>query len=478
MTALRPTPSVPADATGSYDGATAGPPRRHRVRPVVVVSLPTPAGEFEAHAFEVSSGTVYLALVKGEVAGAGSVLTRVHSECLTGDVLGSLRCDCGLQLRIAMREIAAEGRGVLLYATGHEGRGIGLINKLRAYTHQDRGLDTIDANLHLGLPVDARSFGDAADVLMGLGITSVRLLTNNPKKVAELASAGVHVEGTVPIPTSPHFRNSSYLRSKEMRLGHTAPAAVVPGIPALNSGAGDLLGAHRPQPRRPYVALKYAQTLDGRIATATGDSRWISEEAERRITHSLRAASDGVLVGIGTILRDDPRLTVRMVPGASPVRIVIDSTLRIPLSSQVIDGAASTIVLTTERSPTRKRRALRERQVGVRVVESGPRGVDLHAALVVLRDMGIRSLLVEGGSRIITSMLAERLADRLIVAIAPTIVGSGTEAVGDLSIHRIAQGVRLANRSVHVLDDDVLLAWDVAEARNGVLRDATRAHNI
>src|ERR687891_6450 len=152
---------------------------------VAHLELPTPEGTFTVRAFELRSGYVYLALIMGDVDGGGPVLTRVHSECLTGDALRSLRCDCGVQLRGALRAIAAQGRGVLVYATGHEGRGIGLVDKLRAYIEQDDGADTLDANLQLGLPADARDYSDAAAVLAALDIRSVRLLTNNPTKVAE-----------------------------------------------------------------------------------------------------------------------------------------------------------------------------------------------------------------------------------------------------------------------------------------------------
>jgi GTP cyclohydrolase II len=430
-----------------------------------VATLPfgTSFGEFDLRAFELPSGRVYLALVRGEFGDGRSVLTRLHSECLTGDALGSLRCDCGLQLREAARAITAEGRGVLVYATGHEGRGIGLVNKLRAYMMQENGADTVDANVRLGFPPDARDYDEAARCLALLGIRSVRLLTNNPSKVGALERAGIAVEETVPLQTSPHLRNVDYLHAKETRLGHVAPA----GVPLDGDGIGEatnvapLLGRAAPPAWRPSVVLKYAQTVDGRIATRQGDARWISSEAERRISHALRAACDAVLVGVGTATVDDPQLTVRMVPGRSPLRVVLDSTLRLPESARVLDEQAGTIVLTTERSREERRAALRARSVGVHVVEPGPRGVDLPDALATLRRLGVQSLLVEGGARVITSFLAERLVDRLVVGIAPTIMGAGIDAVGDLGTARVAESVRLTNRSVHLAGDDLLVAADV-----------------
>jgi len=429
---------------------------------VATVPLPTAYGEFEAHAFECASRFVYLALVKGTIGAEGPVLTRLHSECLTGDALGSLRCDCGTQLRLALRTIAAEGRGVLVYATGHEGRGAGLIDKLRAYVEQDSGADTLDANLRLGLPVDSRTYDHAAAVLAMLGVGSVRLLTNNPAKVSGLEAAGIRVAQVEPIPTAAHSRNHRYLATKERRLDHHQPAgAKLNGARAEVADVSALLGRIRPHRDRPHVVLKYAQTLDGRIATASGDSKWISGEGERSISHALRAACDGVLVGIGTVEQDDPRLTVRMVPGASPVRFVLDSTLRISPSAQILDEDASTIVLTTERSALDRREALRLSQVGVRILPAGPGGVDIAAALEVLHCGGVRSLLVEGGAKVITSILAAGFADRVIVGMAPTIIGAGTEAVGDLGSARITDGVHLTNRCLHAMADDLLVAWDV-----------------
>jgi 3,4-dihydroxy 2-butanone 4-phosphate synthase / GTP cyclohydrolase II len=182
--------------------------------------IPNAYGQWQAlgyqHEFD---GTEYLALVLGDVAGA-DVLTRLHSECLTGDVFGSLRCDCGAQLDAAMAAIAAEGRGVVLYLRGHEGRGVGLLSKLQAYELQDAGADTVDANTELGLPVDAREYSAGAQMLADLGVRSVRLLTNNPAKVTGLADCGVDITARVPLASAVTPFNLRYLTTKRDRLGH------------------------------------------------------------------------------------------------------------------------------------------------------------------------------------------------------------------------------------------------------------------
>jgi 3,4-dihydroxy 2-butanone 4-phosphate synthase / GTP cyclohydrolase II len=196
--------------------------RRHEklVERTTSVRLPTAYGEFTAVAFrEKLSGKHHLALVNGDVEGAHDVLVRVHSECLTGDVFHSLRCDCGEQLDHALQLIAAEDRGVLLYMA-QEGRGIGLLNKLRAYELQERGLDTVDANLELGFPADAREWGIGNQILADLGLSTIRILTNNPKKISGLAGYGLTVTEQVPIELPPNAENRRYLASKRERLGH------------------------------------------------------------------------------------------------------------------------------------------------------------------------------------------------------------------------------------------------------------------
>ncbi|MFN2587658.1 MAG: GTP cyclohydrolase II [Actinomycetota bacterium] len=430
---------------------------------VARVQLPTAFGTFDLRAFETPAGFVHLALIAGDVGEGTSVLTRVHSECLTGDALGSLRCDCGVQLAAALRAIRAEGTGILLYVTGHEGRGIGLVDKLRAYLEQDRGADTLDANLHLGLPVDRRDYSEAADVLKQVGVRSVRLMTNNPRKVAGLAASGIEVESVLALPVAANGRTIRYLETKRDRLGHGNPLGPPPQeILTPAPDVSSLIGPATPHAERPFVVVKYAQSLDGRIATATGDSRWISSDDERAMSHAMRARCDAVMVGVGTVLSDDPRLTVRLVAGPSPARVVLDSRLRADLGRHVFDDGAPTVVVTTDRSPAERRAELRRRDVAVHVVPAGRGGVDVRAALELLAELGITSLLVEGGQRVITSLLAARCVDRAVVAIAPIVLGSGIDSVADLGIERVEDGVTLANRAVVLAGADVVVAGDVA----------------
>jgi GTP cyclohydrolase II len=431
-------------------------------REVAAAPIPTPYGQFQARAFESPSGHVHLALVAGAIGDGGSVLTRLHSECLTGDALGSLRCDCGVQLRSALRTVAAEGRGIVLYLNGHEGRGIGLVDKLRAYVEQDGGADTVDANLRLGLEADLRDYGDAAAVLRALGVRSVRLLSNNPAKADGLERNGVAVESLRALSTAAHRRNRAYLQTKQARFGHLRPAgAGLDELPVASVDVGALLGSLRPRADRPHVVLKYAQTVDGRIATHTGDARWISGEPERRVAHAMRAGCDAVLVGARTLLQDDPRLTVRMVPGASPLRVVLDSSLRTPMTANVLSDDAATLILCRPDADPVRRRDLTAAGVMVREVTGSPDGLRIPDVLRLLRSLGVASLLVEGGGRVITSMLQAGAVDRVVVSVAPTIIGAGVDAVGPLGVSRVSQGIRLRNRSVYVAGDDVLLGFDV-----------------
>jgi 3,4-dihydroxy 2-butanone 4-phosphate synthase/GTP cyclohydrolase II len=200
--------------------------RRHHelmVRQVAQTRLPNAYGEWQAYGYLNSvDGTEHVALILGDIGDGENLLTRVHSECLTGDVLGSLRCDCGAQLAASMAAISKEGRGAVLYLRGHEGRGIGLLSKLQAYNLQDAGADTVDANLELGLPADAREYSTGAQILTHLGVHSIRLLTNNPAKVSGLTGFGLKIA-------------DRYLTAKRDRLGHQ-----IDDIQILNGGHGNV----------------------------------------------------------------------------------------------------------------------------------------------------------------------------------------------------------------------------------------------
>ena len=416
--------------------AESKPATNGRVRRVGNARLPTRIGTFDAVAFSDSrNGTEPIALVHGDVAGRDAPLVRIHSECWTGDVLGSLRCDCGEQLGRALTAIVAEGAGVLLYLR-QEGRGIGLANKLRAYALQDGGLDTVAANAALGLPVDAREYGAAAAILADLGLERVRLMTNNPRKVAALEANGIRVFERVPLPALPNPVNRPYLETKAARLGHVQPRKAA----------------------RPSVTVHYAQTIDGRLATRTGDSQWISGQESLVLAHSLRASHAAVLVGAGTVAADDPRLTARLVEGPSPVRVILDSKLRLsPRARVVTDGAAPTILATTDLATIDRRREFARRAVEVLLLPSTPDGrVDLGSLLDELGARGMATLLVEGGAGVITAMIRERRVSRLVVSIAPLVLGAGIEAVGDLDILRLRDALSFRRASFSQLGPDVI----------------------
>jgi len=211
---------------------------------------------------------------------------------------------------------------------------------------------------------------------------------------------------------------------------------------------------------RPVVTLSYAQTLDGRLATSTGSSQWISSPESLRFSHELRANHDAIMVGVGTVCKDDPRLTVRFAAGRNPLRVVVDSTLRTPLTAAVLTkGAApSTVLAVTDRAPAVK--CDRVRALGAAVLclptDAGG-GVDLFALLAALHRRGVGSVLVEGGARVITALLQARLADRLVVCVAPKILGAGIEAVGDLGIRELARALILTDTSVTPYGVDLVL---------------------
>jgi riboflavin-specific deaminase-like protein len=248
--------------------------------------------------------------------------------------------------------------------------------------------------------------------------------------------------------------NTGYLRTKAARMGH-----LLDGLPDPHEVDPASIPA-----RRPLVTVHYAQTIDGRIASRTGDARWVSGDRSLRLAHELRAAHDAVLVGIGTVLADDPRLTVRLVPGDAPLRIVIDSRLRIPLEANVLKTAdARTIIATTPHASEERAAAIRARGARVLRAKADADGqVDLSDVLARLRAEGIRSLLIEGGRGIITTALREGLVDRLTVCIAPKVIGEGIAAVGDLHIDRLRDAMTFERAGFIAYGDDVVFYGEPA----------------
>ncbi len=418
--------------------------------------IPTEVGTFQLCYYQNSDDTKeHLALVYGEDFDTRpSLLVRVHSECFTGDVLGSLRCDCGPQLKQAMAMIAAEGAGVIVYMR-QEGRGIGLLDKLRAYNLQDEGYDTVDANLMLGHEADERDFTLAALILQDLGVSSLRLLTNNPDKIESLQTAGLNVVERVPLETGLNHENVAYLQTKVTRMQH---------LLSLNSAE---IAPHTNGHPRPYVTLTYAQTLDGAITSERGQPTAISGPESLTMTHQLRSSHDAILVGIDTVLSDDPRLTTRLAGGSQPRPIVVDSTGRLPLSARLWAHPQRVMVATTPQISAERQTVLAEAGAEVLVLPALANGhVDLTALLSQLAARGIASLMVEGGSHILTSFLTARLADRLVVTIAPKLMG-GISAVADRL--PCPPYPELRHTSLMQWGDDFVLSGDV------VWEDATLA---
>lgn len=446
------------------------------IQRTVSTRLPTAEGPFRlVHYRNDQDDKEHMALVMGDVAQQADVLVRVHSECFTGDVLGSQRCDCGEQLHTAMQMIAAEGQGVIIYLR-QEGRGIGLQKKLQAYNLQDEGYDTVDANLLLGHQADERTYDMAVAILQDLQIRSLRLLTNNPNKIDQLQQYGLTITARVPLAATVNAENLTYLTTKVQRMRHllylptngqaadttilpswtlplSATKAKLPLIATnlamtLQQTADAFFAAHG----LPFVTVSYAQSIDGTIAAASGAPLAISGETSLTFTHLLRASHDAILVGVGTVLADNPRLTVRLVEGAQPQPIILDSKLRTPPDARCLAGPRPAWVAAT--TVDFAQRAAIE-ATGGRVLHlptNAQGGVDLWALLQTLAANGIRSVMVEGGATVISSFLQQRLANCAVVTIAPRFIG-GLRVLAN----RPALPPRLLNPSSFQLGEDLIL---------------------
>lgn len=413
------------------------------VRRTICARIPTPEGEYQlCHYADERNQKEHLALVMGGVAGQDGVLVRVHSECFTGDVLGSQRCDCGEQLHRAMRLIAQEGAGIILYLR-QEGRGIGLEQKLRAYNLQDQGYDTVDANLMLGHQADEREYSAAAAMLRDLEVRSIRLMTNNPDKIDRLTGLGIAIVDRIALEPTVTPDNAAYLATKAQRMRHllslpilaNGAAATGIGLPVQISSQIESIqqraAGHFRRSGSPFVTLSYAQSLDGAIGTQDGGPLLLSGPTSLRVTHALRAAHDAILVGIGTVLADDPQLTVRLVEGSHPQPIVVDSHLRFPLQARLlahpkgpwiahVDARAGGQAIAHANGPMPAAARLQDAGARLLALPANAEGqVDLEALLAELGRIGIQSLMVEGGARIIGSLLAHSLAHFAVLTIVP-----------------------------------------------------------
>lgn len=409
------------------------------VRRIVTTKLPTRHGTFEMIGYAGLDGVEHVALVWGQQNRFVSEppLVRVHSECLTGDALGSYRCDCGEQLDAALGAISRAPSGALVYMRGHEGRGIGLLNKLRAYALQDTGRDTVDANTDLGLPVDARDYSQSADILRDLGLETVRLLSSNPAKQIALEALGITVVGRQHLQVPDRDESSSYLAVKRSRMQHDPEHRVDAWdllsrgvVPGGDTGAEneELVGLYGPlvAAGTTLVIAQLGQSIDGFIASRTGDACFVTGEEDRKHLHRLRALVDAVVVGAGTVTADDCRLTVRAVTGTHPVRVVLDPTARIPRDSLLLtDPVAPTLWLVGAHADVPGRVA---DHVEIHRMDSeadfAPRQV-----LDFLKSHGLGRVLVEGGGVTVSRFLRDAVLDRLFLTTAPLLVGDGVPGI-------------------------------------------------
>ncbi|SMF93624.1 3,4-dihydroxy 2-butanone 4-phosphate synthase / GTP cyclohydrolase II [Methylomagnum ishizawai] len=396
------------------------------VKNLVKTRIPTGYGEFNLYLYN-EHGKEHLALVKGEVSGQALVPVRVHSECLTGDVFGSRRCDCGDQLKHTLQYLGRLPCGILVYLR-QEGRGIGLRKKLEAYNLQDTGMDTVEANIHLGHQPDERDYGIAARILRDLGPQSIRLITNNPHKVDELTAHGIQVEARIPIEVGHHQDNLDYLRSKAAKMAHLLTfreetpehrdlAFIEPLLDQLS------LARAAANEAGPFVTLAYAQDLDGGTAAEAAPT----SRPALTLTRHLRAQHDALLVDIDSLPAAPPSL--RQGQGTDPRPVFLDDQLRTPPEA-LVQGGHPPLILTTGTPDPARVASLTER--GAEVVAVGTDaegGIDLLLALRALRERGIHTLMVEGGAATIRRFLRQRLVDYAVIAITPRL-GGGPQAIG------------------------------------------------
>lgn len=440
---------------------------RQGVVRVVETVLPTRHATFRMLGYADEAGVDHVALVLGigdtdddvdnhEVDADQAPLVRVHSECLTGDTFGSRRCDCGEQLEAAQARIAEVGRGAIIYVRGHEGRGIGLLEKLRAYRLQDDGLDTVDANLALGHPDDLREYAQSAAILADLGLHRIRLMSSNPAKEEALRALGVDVVERSPLTLPDRPENAFYLATKRDRMRHDRPAwdswsELLEGRVPAATGEQDVelygpLVAAGPR----LVIAQLGQSLDGFIASRSGDARFVTGPEDRARLHRMRALVDAVVVGAGTVVADDPRLTVRDVAGPNPVRVLLDPHARIQADAQVLQQSQAPtlwIVGDSASVPTE----LADHVSVLRLPGDGC--AEPATVLDLLAERGLRRVLIEGGGRVVSSFVAAGVIDRLYLTTSALLIGDGVPGLRFDGRDQLADAVRGPSRRFRLGDD-------------------------
>lgn len=450
------------DGSTASNGLVSGPPSR----------LPTAHGLFTLRTYT-HGGTAHAVLSIGSPATLDAPFVRVHSECLTGDVLGSHRCDCGDQLSASLTAIARAGHGLLIYMRGHEGRGIGLENKLRAYAFQDDGLDTVAANRALGLPDDARDYTAAAAILLDLDCPRITLLSSNPSKVAALESMGITVADRLGLHVPDRPENAAYLEAKRRFMDHIGPVGH-PNVDSPETKADETPDVYDTIAGGDEIIAQLAQSEDGFIATSNGDAQFVSGQVDRAHLHRIRAAVGSVLVGCGTVIADDPQLTVRAVPGDNPVRVVLDPHGRVPATSTILTSPESRTLwlIGAEVQPSP--------DIGdhVRLVRLPPSvGDEISPARIVslIQEHVAGSILVEGGGRTVSSFLSAGMLDRLFLTSAPVLIGNGVPGIRFAGTPVMAEALRRPFRR-YQLGEDMCTEYVLTERAIAHSGQATSHH--
>jgi len=389
--------------------------------------LPISEGEFCIYLFKDSENKEHVALVMGDIQEKKCYPVRIHSECLTGDVFNSLRCDCGEQLRQSIQMISEEGLGIIIYLR-QEGRGIGLAKKLQAYNLQDNGYDTVEANIALGHKPDERDFTLAASILIELGVKSIKLISNNPGKFKPLIDSGIKIKSRIPIPPRLTPENVAYLRTKASKMNHKID---FDGLSSTSPERETILRyvtrkiKNSINQNRPFITLSYAQTMDGCIAAEKNKQFSLSDQESLIMTHQIRSKHDAILVGIGTILADNPQLTVRRVHGKNPQPIILDTNLRFPVNAKLLKGSILPWIFTGKTSSTKKKKELENLGAKVFRLPLERNVIKLESLMLKLATLKISSVMVEGGAEVITNFITNGLADLIISTITPFLIGKG-----------------------------------------------------